>query len=561
MSTQPRIGIRYAARSDVGMLREGNEDSAVAGARLLAVADGMGGHVGGEIASAEAIETLRKLDTDVPADQLLVALEHSVRAANEALRHRVEGDPSLQGMGTTLTAMLWSGSQVALVHIGDSRAYLLRNGELFQITHDHTLVQSLVDEGRISLDDAATHPQRSLLLRALDGRSEVEPDLSLREAQVGDRYLLCSDGLSGVVSAETIHQVLTAQPDPEQAIRQLIDLANRGGGPDNITCVVADVINLDETPPAEGRQVLAGAAASKAQEAAAAGAPGPLQADSPALRARDHIRDTLPQPPLQLGNSDYVPPPAPAPYPGDQGPYQQEFADYGEPQQFQGAPPVAPPPGHGTGPQQLPPRPGGGGRSRGTKGPLLLGAVGVVGLLVIGAGYFGYKSFNSGFYLAQDGKEVALYEGTTRTIPLLGSPAGKAKDQPKIAIDDLPKPQQDRVKKKIKSDTKKGIAAEIDKLRKSVCVFTIQNRENNAVIVKGAGQEGCTEIPVSKAADDKPLPGVDTRALPNEDRDKLGAMPFSTLETATRELERLKSVADNCQDNPGVNGCPKPPKS
>ncbi|WP_460363930.1 Stp1/IreP family PP2C-type Ser/Thr phosphatase, partial [Actinocorallia lasiicapitis] len=347
--TTPRIGIRYAARSDVGMLREGNEDSAFAGARLLAVADGMGGHVGGEIASAEAIETLRKLDTEVPADQLLVALEHSVRAANEALRHRVEGDPSLQGMGTTLTAMLWSGSHVALVHIGDSRAYLLRNGELFQITHDHTLVQSLVDEGRISLDDAATHPQRSLLLRALDGRSEVEPDLSLREAQVGDRYLLCSDGLSGVVSAETIHQVLTGHADPEQAIRQLIDLANRGGGPDNITCVVADVINLDETQPPGGRQVLAGAAASKAQEAAAA---SPAQADSPALRARDHIRDTLPQPPLQLGDGAYgSPPPAPAPYPGEpQQPaaYGGEFADYGDhQQQFQGAPPAAPPPGQG----------------------------------------------------------------------------------------------------------------------------------------------------------------------------------------------------------------------
>src|SRR5690348_5667013 len=230
------IGIRYAARSDVGMLREGNEDSAYAGSRLIAVADGMGGHVGGEIASAAAINTLRRLDTDVPAPELLGALEHAVKEANEKLHEIVEGDPSLQGMGTTLTAMLWSGSHIALVHIGDSRGYLLRNGELFQITHDHTLVQSLVDEGRLSLDEAASHPQRSLLLRALDGRNEVEPDLSLREAQIGDRYLLCSDGLSGVVSAETIHQVLSNHEDPEQAIRQLIDLANRGGGPDNITC-------------------------------------------------------------------------------------------------------------------------------------------------------------------------------------------------------------------------------------------------------------------------------------------------------------------------------------
>ncbi|MGH3388360.1 MAG: Stp1/IreP family PP2C-type Ser/Thr phosphatase, partial [Actinomadura sp.] len=289
------IGIRYAARSDVGMLREGNEDSAYAGTRLLAVADGMGGHAGGEIASAAAINALRQLDADVPAAELLSALEHAVKQANDNLHRIVEGDPALQGMGTTLTAMLWSGGQVALVHIGDSRAYLLRNGELFQITHDHTLVQSLVDEGRISIDEAAVHPQRSLLLRALDGRGEVDPDLSLREARVGDRYLLCSDGLSGVVSAETIHQVMTSVGDPEQAVRQLIDLANRGGGPDNITCVVADVVDLSRQPPAV-RPVVAGAAANAAPPPGAAGqgatGPGPaggtapLMGDTPAQRAR-----------------------------------------------------------------------------------------------------------------------------------------------------------------------------------------------------------------------------------------------------------------------------------
>ncbi|WP_283139592.1 Stp1/IreP family PP2C-type Ser/Thr phosphatase [Rhizohabitans arisaemae] len=239
------IALRYAARSDVGLLREGNEDSAYASSRLLAVADGMGGHAHGEVASSVAIAAIAALDEDSPAPDLLTAIESSVRDANRRLHEMVGRDPSLKGMGTTLTAMLWSGTRVALVHVGDSRAYLLRNGELYQITHDHTLVQSLVDDGRITAEEAATHPQRSILLRALDGSGEVDPDLSLREAQLADRYLLCSDGLSGVVSAETLHHVLTTTPDLEAVVRQLIDLANRGGGPDNITCVVADVIEAD----------------------------------------------------------------------------------------------------------------------------------------------------------------------------------------------------------------------------------------------------------------------------------------------------------------------------
>ncbi|WP_303633775.1 Stp1/IreP family PP2C-type Ser/Thr phosphatase [Actinomadura madurae] len=301
------LGIRYAARSDVGMLREGNEDSAYAGAHLLAVADGMGGHVGGEIASAAAIEALRALDKDLPATELLAALEHTVKTANDNLHRIVESDPALQGMGTTLTAMLWAGNQVALVHIGDSRAYLLRDGSLFQITHDHTLVQSLVDEGRISPDEAASHPQRSLLLRALDGRGEVDPDLSLREAKVGDRYLLCSDGLSGVVTAETIFQVLTDVDDPEQAVRQLIDLANRGGGPDNITCVVADVVDLERQPPTGGPGHAVGAAANAAPPEPPGGGPGAntTAADTPAGRAAQ-LRETRPQPPVAV---DEMPPP------------------------------------------------------------------------------------------------------------------------------------------------------------------------------------------------------------------------------------------------------------
>ena len=154
----------------------------------------------------------------------------------------VREDPALRGMGTTLTALLWSGSQLGLVHIGDSRAYLVRNGEVFQITHDHNLAQSLLDEGKITPAEFASHPQRNLLLRALVAQRSHEPDLQLRDAKPGDRYLLCSDGLHEVVDEQSIAGVLRTVDDPDQAAKDLIALAVDGGAPDNVTCIVADVM-------------------------------------------------------------------------------------------------------------------------------------------------------------------------------------------------------------------------------------------------------------------------------------------------------------------------------
>ena len=254
--------LRYAVRSDVGLLREGNEDSAYAGPRLLAVADGMGGHAAGEVASSLTIASMAKLDSEPPGGDMLAELSSAVVAANTRLQEMIIADPAVEGMGTTLTALFWSDGHAAVCHIGDSRGYLLREGELYQITHDHTLVQSLVGEGRISADDVSTHPQRSLLLRALDGRSVAEPDLSVHDGQVGDRYLLCSDGLSGVVSDETLRETLATIGDPEAVTRHLIELALHGGGPDNITCIVADVVDTATSRvPATGTPIMAGAAA------------------------------------------------------------------------------------------------------------------------------------------------------------------------------------------------------------------------------------------------------------------------------------------------------------
>ena len=235
--------LRYSARSDRGLVRQNNQDAVYAGPRLLALADGMGGHAAGEVASSLVISALAPLDDDDPGDDLLRELHAATVEGNAAIHRHVLEAPDLEGMGTTLTAILFKGSRLGLVHIGDSRAYQLRDGVLTQITKDDTFVQSLIDEGRITEEEAHTHPQRSLLLRAITGQ-DVDPSLTVREARPGDRYLLCSDGLSGVVSAETLATTLESYPDARDCTDRLIELALRGGGPDNITCIVADVVDV-----------------------------------------------------------------------------------------------------------------------------------------------------------------------------------------------------------------------------------------------------------------------------------------------------------------------------
>ncbi|MDP9466001.1 MAG: protein phosphatase 2C domain-containing protein [Actinomycetota bacterium] len=283
------LALRFAARSHTGLLREGNEDSVYAGPRVLAVADGMGGHAAGEVASAVAIAALAPLDEDVPGNDLLDVLRERAVAANDHLRDMVSDDRTLDGMGTTLTAFLFAGSRLGMIHIGDSRAYLLRDGVLTQITHDHTLVQVLVDEGRISEEEASSHPQRSLITRALDGRDGIEPDLSVREVRAGDRYLLCTDGLTGPVGRlETLQEALEIS-DPQQACDRLVQLALRGGGPDNVTVIVADVLDAHGLRPCPA--VVAGAAADSPQP------PPAGVAGSSAARARAAEGRDVPPPP------------------------------------------------------------------------------------------------------------------------------------------------------------------------------------------------------------------------------------------------------------------------
>jgi serine/threonine protein phosphatase PrpC len=235
-STMGTLGLRYAARSETGLVRDSNEDTAYAGPRLMAVADGMRGP-GGDRASSAAVDALKRLETvTIPAGDLLGSLAEAVRAASRSVGE-LDGEAA-----TTLTALYWSGSQLALAHIGDTRAYRLRDGELSLITVDHTYVRSLVAEGRLTEAEAAVHPQRSLLVKALTGTGDETPDLSLHEAAAGDRYLLCSDGLATTVPEPELRSGLATPGDPAQALDELFSRAYAAGAHDNVAAVVADVV-------------------------------------------------------------------------------------------------------------------------------------------------------------------------------------------------------------------------------------------------------------------------------------------------------------------------------
>lgn len=249
---------RYAARSDVGLVRQGNEDSGYASDSLLIVADGMGGHVAGEMASATVTAILAGLPI-AESEDVLTQLADAVDDAQLEMRHIIAEQPDFQGMGTTVTVVCWQGDRASIAHVGDSRAYMLRNGELLRLTKDHTYVQTLVDAGQITAAQAATHRRRNLLIRAIDGVNTVEPDLSIREVHPGDRIMLCTDGLSGVINDDEIREMLS-RSDPPGAVTALVDAAIERGAPDNVTCVVADVAQVAE-PPAGTRPVVVGAAA------------------------------------------------------------------------------------------------------------------------------------------------------------------------------------------------------------------------------------------------------------------------------------------------------------
>ncbi len=253
------LRLQFAAISDVGRVRKDNQDSGYGGPWLLAVCDGVGGAARGDVASATAITQLRRLD-DRPSDDLLGQVAGALHRAHDRIGELVEEDPALDGTSTTATVALFDGERIGVGHIGDSRAYLFRDGNISQLTKDHTFVQTLIDEGRITDEEARVHPHRNLILKALDGVRDDEPDLFIVDLAQGDRLLLCSDGACGVLDDGRIADILSSGSADYAAV-ELVRASLEAGSSDNVTCVVADLVDAEAAPEDAPAPILVGAVA------------------------------------------------------------------------------------------------------------------------------------------------------------------------------------------------------------------------------------------------------------------------------------------------------------
>ncbi|NUQ98496.1 MAG: Stp1/IreP family PP2C-type Ser/Thr phosphatase [Streptomyces sp.] len=502
------LSLRFAAGSHKGMIREGNEDSGYAGPRLLAIADGMGGAAAGEVASSEAISTIVALDDDVPGSDILTSLGTAVQRANDQLRSMVEEDPQLEGMGTTLTALLWTGQRLGLVHVGDSRAYLLRDGVLTQITQDHTWVQRLVDEGRITEEEATTHPQRSLLMRALGSGEHVEPDLSIREVRAGDRYLICSDGLSGVVSHQTLEDTLASYQGPQETVQELIQLALRGGGPDNITVIVADVLDLDTGDTLAGQlsdtPVVVGAVAENQNHLH-----DPGFMETPAGRASGLGR----QGHGHGGGGEFGPPGS-----GDTTGYipAGSFGDY-------------------TDDDFVKPRTG----RKWAKRSFYI----VLALAVVGGGlYGGWRWTQTQYYVGTKEEHVALYRGISQDLAWV-SLSKVEKDHPEIELKYLPPYQQKQVRSTIAEGSLTGAQSKINELsvQASACKKESERQaaESKHSSKTGTGQAGGTTGTSKTSLTSKASPSPSTSPTPSTSATAPTPSPGPTLSEDEQKVVSL----------------------
>lgn len=415
--------LRCTAFTDVGPNRKNNQDSGYASSRLLVLADGMGGQAAGDLASSVVVQTVRRLDTP-PNGNVLESLAGAIHRANDRLSELVEQDPSLEGMGTTLIAMVFEAAdggpdRLSIAHVGDSRAYLLRAGDFSQLTTDHTFVQSLVDEGRITVDEARTHPHRSLILRALQGGHGVEPDLFTVDVQPGDRVLLCSDGLSDYVEPATISRALS-EGSIEMAATELVRLALEAPTTDNVTCVIGEIVadtDAGDEPAAAAQPLLVGSAAEQGRPPTGHSANG-AGGSRPASGRAD-------------GDGE-----------GDDGEGDDDYtADDVDFEELRYAP-----------------------RSRRRNRFLLPLLALIVVLAVVGFGLrWAYDWTQSKYFVADSDGLVAIYQGIPQDVP--GVQLSQLHEATNLPLTDLPEYRQEQVVQGIEADDLNGAEQTVGRLR------------------------------------------------------------------------------------------------
>ncbi len=287
------LSLRVHAHSEVGRVRKNNQDAGYASPTLLLVADGMGGAAAGDLASAVAATEAAKADARaVDGEEMLSRAAGILARTNSRLSDLIDDDPELDGMGTTFCGAFFDGEQFGLCHIGDSRGYRLRDGHLTQLTHDHSWVQSLIDEGKLTPQQAAVHPHRSLILKVLNGRMEFEPDLELLDARIGDRIMFCSDGLSGMIDDVAI-RVLLGHDDLATGVEALAQAANAAGGHDNITIVAAEVVAQDDELDARAPLLVGSVTEVTVPHVAGLGGPLPQAAYPTSVQDAGHDADEV----------------------------------------------------------------------------------------------------------------------------------------------------------------------------------------------------------------------------------------------------------------------------
>jgi PPM family protein phosphatase len=444
------LSFSYAARSDVGMVRSENQDSGYAGPRLLAMADGMGGHAGGDIASSVAIGALADLDGEaLGSAEATKALLQRISAANDEIAEMVKADPSLHGMGTTLIAILRSQNKLVLAHIGDSRAFLARDGKLTQITKDHSFVQSLVDEGRITEDEAMGHPQRSLVTRVLTGQDDDEPDVTVREARIGDRYLIASDGLTDYVAGDTIAEIVTAGEPPSWTADRLVELALKAGAPDNVTIVVGDVVDTSRVADTPSQPQIVGAASVRSRGTR----PIPL---TPAAKAAALSREASGEPDEEVLLAEEGPKSGPARW-------------------------------------------------------LRRAAVALLVLIVVGGGtYAAYDWSQRQYFVGDHAGKVAIYQGVSQNLgPLSLSHVRTTSD---VVVNDLPDFYRAKVQATIAKDSLTAAQALVDQLRTEATVCAARRARGGVCTdtTSTGATSTTTTPPTTTPATTKPAPSATT---------------------------------------------------